>query len=291
MANISDRQQIKYICLALIWASLAIIGNLTFYSSCIYPNVKIKYLNLELSIITIIFEAIYMVTGFHVFRVFHFAIINQLYASTNTNSPKIYTYLFNTLECIVVIAVIVCYSCVFIFGIYWLIIFYIILSIIIVITSTFTLHILGKILSILNVSVISNTDKQVIWAIRYIKTGYIVELIIAMYSFFNVLSSFDIIFDFGNISFNKILSVLISHSVLSVGLGILLLLRIYRTNTCCSVPDNSICIVYGCSCPNNVNNEDTIDSAGKFHLYYENVLNESTTITKTITNKTDSTVQ
>eukprot|EP01084_Bolivina_argentea_P087351 157757_1 len=250
LTQASDAHRIRVIFLALLWTTLSIISNGLIYSSAIYPDVVLKSIDVKLSDVSVVFESLYMMIGFHIFRLFHLFMIDQLYSSTNQMPPKVYQYLFNILEFIVIIMVSICYSFVFIFpNINWIIIWYIILSVIVIIVSSSSLYALSRILNILNSvqMVESANNAQVKYAKCYIKAGYIVESTLALFSIYNILVYFQILINIVNISFNHSLIILVGHSVICIGLSVMLLLRVFQSYPSCNISKHSVCAIH-CSC-------------------------------------------
>ena len=65
-------------------------------SSLMYPSYS--FFTVNLSLIADIFEALYMIIGMHIFRQFHFNIVNELYAVINSAVPKLYDIVQNELK-------------------------------------------------------------------------------------------------------------------------------------------------------------------------------------------------
>eukprot|EP01084_Bolivina_argentea_P290439 498897_1 len=104
--NINDSKRCRTILLVLLWTTISTIANTLVYSSSMFQNYKIKIFKpMKLSMISNIFEALYICIGFHIFRIFHLSNVQRIYSSMNLKPPKGYTYLFNIMQMIIFITV------------------------------------------------------------------------------------------------------------------------------------------------------------------------------------------
>merc|ERR1712228_1145162 len=130
-----------------------------------------------------------------------------------------------------------------------IIIFYVILSITICIISSVSLYVLGRIIKILDISQQNELiDAKINYAKKFIKIGYMVQLCLFFFSICTMLMCIEMLTDFLHLSFNHGIILLVTHSVLEIGLCIILMLRSYRADICCRNEHESIWMIYGCHC-------------------------------------------
>eukprot|EP01084_Bolivina_argentea_P317985 551372_1 len=246
VSDFHDKQRLQRILYAVLFTSLSFILNILMYLSCIYPTAMFQ--DVSLVFIQCMFEALYVIIAFHIFRIFHLWSINQFYKPINMPLPAYYYYFFNVLQAIVIVMVLICYGAIYFTNDQrWAILFYIFISFVILTEAIFALFNLKK---TSNLFKHSQKNALIIAAKRYIRTIRVVAISICMYSCFQAIMCFFILINYELISFNHSLGIAVTHSIIFIVLGLVLILWIYQRIPCCGccghMDESSVCIVYGC---------------------------------------------
>eukprot|EP01084_Bolivina_argentea_P286138 490813_1 len=256
VTSMHDKGRIKITFLCLIFVTISFISITLVYLTTLYPNFKI--FTMHLATISDILEAIWAMTGFHIFRLFHLFMARNLYSSINRTVPPIFKYTFMVMESIIFIMVPICYSFVYVFNErhmavpLWKMIFYIILGVIITIISIFSWYVFKHVINILKMSHSAENKNrmEIKSALLYMQIGLVWETIIGLFSVANLFMSFEIIYNFLGVNFNHELYVNIVHTFIGISLSTALLLRIYKStkggDECCTLSESSVYVHYGC---------------------------------------------
>ena len=143
VSNFYNKPRLKRILSALLYTTLCLILNILIYLSKLYPNPK-SYAQsggVSLELIECVLEAMFIMIGFHIFRMFHMWTITQLYTPINMPIPKWFNYFFNSLMASVIIMIFICYPLMILFndGKY-LIFFYIFIAFVILSQAIFAIY-------------------------------------------------------------------------------------------------------------------------------------------------------
>ena len=150
VTNLTQKYRINRTFIIAFFCTCCIMLNTLRYLSVIYPNVIIAF-NLNCVAASDIFEALIIVTGFHIFKIFNLTTIDRLYAPINQQRPKWIDFTYLGIEIFVIAMVLVCYIMEYIYTeMSWIGVFYIILAIVVFGQSLIILLTLTKILRILS---------------------------------------------------------------------------------------------------------------------------------------------
>eukprot|EP01084_Bolivina_argentea_P068380 124473_1 len=241
-------------CFHSLFSICGILLNTLTYLSLLHPNYQV-FPKVYLSELTSVLEGFLMIFGFCLFHTFQLSIINQLYLSVNMYPAKWIKKLFKISPIIFIIIVINCYGLQFVtaFHKFNLVnIFYMLLGFIIVIIASINLYIYFTLLKYFN-----NTDnKEIQSAKNVIKFAIFIVVTIQIAGIFTIFIETLIVWpQLMNFSFKH------EWLINTIFLVETLILSVYRKHMCCVIPQDSICIVWGCG------NFDTINWRVKTKSY------------------------
>eukprot|EP01084_Bolivina_argentea_P206932 353170_1 len=248
--NFNHKTRLRRTLLVIINILGFIIENSLTYLSAIYPY-KVLFINLTITTIAAVFEALILFIGFHTFRLLLVFMIYTVYNTMmNDRPPKWFTWFTNTLQLIIYLSILTCYGIFFIDKDHkWIFLFYVILMSVVIIISIFVCILIQKPIKlfseIMNKNVNNKELKKGLLIVKAVMFAAIIMIIVATADLcFNV----EIINDYFHFSCDFQFISIILHSVFVTGLSICLTLWIYKGNTCCTIPDDSVCHVYFCEC-------------------------------------------
>ena len=166
--DISDKSRCHRASTVVIFNICAFILNAFYYLSAMDRHLGFSLHGFELSMFTLVFEAIVTIIGFHLFCLFHLSFIDSLYEVSNDQSPRWIKRTFRALQVFVCVMAIICYSFVFVFiEFYTIVTFYILYAIIILFQSLLVLYEARKLLKLLNIS--QHHHPESIVSVKYFK--------------------------------------------------------------------------------------------------------------------------
>eukprot|EP01084_Bolivina_argentea_P132687 234158_1 len=264
ITNIADRIRLYRILMISLYTTLSIMGNILMYLSALYPDYTIASLATNISTIQIIIEAISICIGFHLFRIFNIQTSHKIYAPTNTYPPKWIIRIFICSECVSDVTVVSCYALHFVFSdIDFIHIFYIFLSVVIIIQTPLIYFAASRVFKSLNTATriqsiivvpsencsMSSKHTKLQSAKQKMKCSMIVALFIIFAGFLVLFLNVATVLNEQN--YNETLDD-IMHAILPFLFITVLIFWLYQDSKCCSVPRNSICELFedcmGCSC-------------------------------------------
>eukprot|EP01084_Bolivina_argentea_P047140 86842_1 len=235
----------------------ALLLNISYWFAYMYPDYKL-FFGMHLSTMSILYEGIVIIFGWHMYRIFGISVIDKIYAPFNMYPPLwVYRY-FKIRQLFIIIIVIFCYSLaafddklqwmkLFNF-ISWLFVFYIIFGSIVIIETCLILWVLSKMLTIINDvtihrknSVDMRTAKTLMRLAIYLAT-FILFVGVAM-----IVLCTEAIWNWIPIAYNKYLIDGIFHSIMIIIVIGVLIQWIYQKGKWCYIRDESVWIVW-CFC-------------------------------------------
>eukprot|EP01084_Bolivina_argentea_P234000 393984_1 len=219
--------------------------NTFVYISALYPH-KILFANINTTTFSVLFESFTIIVAYHTY---HLLVIALLDNSTSIHTPNWFKCFLNLLECLNVIAIIICYALILLkHDNIYMVTYYIILNSLFITNAIFIMILIQKPLKILNeikdnVSD-TNNKKQINSSIKFLKIGVYVSIFVCIFSLFDLMFDLELIADPFNWSVDFILIERIMHSVILIALASGLILAIYKTKYCCKMPDDSICEIW-----------------------------------------------
>eukprot|EP01084_Bolivina_argentea_P206931 353169_1 len=247
--HFNDKTRLRRILLVITNILGFIIENSLTYLSAIYPN-KVLFINLTVTTIAILFESVILFIGFHTFRLLLVFIINAVYKTMNIRAPKWFTWFTNTLQIIIYLSELACYGIYFISKDYNCIyLFYAILMTVVIIIAFLIFILLQRPLRSLKEICNKNANnKELKKGLLFVKAAMCacIGMIIVATCVFCL--SIEAIKDYFHLSCDFQFISIILHSIFVIGVSICLILWIYKANTCCTLPNDSVCHIYFCEC-------------------------------------------
>ena len=250
-----DTRRFHRTCCSTIYTLFNIISNLLIYSCAFFPALTIVR-GISLQGTRVVFEALTIVVGLRLFHWLELSWVELLYKPINASPPNWVPLLFRFQERLCDFAVCVCYALHFVSmsnELNFLFVFYLVLSLRMVLEPLVIIYIVYRIMSILNHAQTDSAEQaqmkraqtRMQWVV-YLGVAITLTAIATIFLLLEAMLHF-IVF-----SYDEVLWVTVMHSVFYMLYVAALMQWIYEQHPCCVVEEGSVCDEYGfcdgCSC-------------------------------------------
>eukprot|EP01084_Bolivina_argentea_P004947 9367_1 len=228
------------------------ILNILYWLAYIYPNFKIFKTNLQT--ICAIYEAIVIIFGFHMYKLLGIWILDRVHTGLGLPTPK-WIHRYYIIRTIFVIISTICGYSLALFArayggyfsfIQWKLLFYIVFGYIVVIESSIVLWSLFKALNAIRQYRDVGPNAEIKSAELLVKFVMSIVFIFFLSGNGMVVLCFEGIWNVVHVEYNLYLVDAIFHSGMVIIVISTFIIWIYLPKTCCTIPDDSICVVYCC---------------------------------------------
>ena len=255
--NFKEKPRLRRTLLVTFNVICFLIHNALIHLSTIFPDFKI-ILNLNFQNLYILWEAIVIIIAFHTFRLLLTNVIEMIYHATNIHTPKWFPLFINSLESIIMVSVLICYSLEFIANdIDFIYYFYMILCVVVITEAIFITIMINKPLKILGeVRIVPNVNDHIInSAKRRLKGAMYTALFLIVVAIFDILFDLQMVDDIFHLdsklsdhSLGQNVIILVLHELFVNMLSFALTLWVFKPKYCCKIPKNSVCDIWCCKC-------------------------------------------
>eukprot|EP01084_Bolivina_argentea_P095158 171088_1 len=243
--SITDNNRCILMFQILFFIFLSISSNSLMYLSALYPDYKL-YSNLSLSKTVYIIEAITIIFGTYIFRIFELDLIDRLYTTINYYPPRWIKWAFSGQHIFVAITAITCYILQYTHPItQWIFLFYCILCSMWFIQGICMLFALSSVNNILDeVDTYNESDFgiKIKSAKRFLHLWVIIDIIMLILCATSIALNICVIFyNLVHVSNEHNLGNHLIHSIFLCLFNGALVTWKYQSDVCCNIPNDSIC--------------------------------------------------